>query len=236
MSGKDVLDPELLPPESTPLVRATAQVDKNDMLAISIVRAEDWIHDQLKAARADRSAATRDLTRIKAEIQKACKKHIEDHFKKRDTALKKAFTDLRFNGFSTSLSLPEVNDLINAISNLDKGKSWNRRVEARLTFKLAGGRNYYGGEDPGVTEYVTLPPVVSTNLRAALKIIKTEDDAKKRVADLFNRLHKVPMIERRARAAMAESALKKTNEGREVLEALTADIIEKVKALPSHTD
>lgn len=192
----------------TPLRAVNVTIDKNDVIAIQVAKAERLLNDELKAAQ--------DAMKTH---EKTLKGHADD--------LTKSYAQTAKDAAATAMGL--LKTLADEFSGLSKRWVEHAVADDGLRVQIKFGGDYQNG-----TLTKTVPFTAEQVLQRAT-IKNTQDavaEAQARVVAARQKLAKLPSLERQYRAALAEKTLATTAEGQAVLDAIGSDIKADVLALP----
>jgi hypothetical protein len=193
---------------------ANVNIDKNDIIAIQVAKAERHLNELLSAAQATMKTRETELKLLLGELETSYQATAV-------TATTKLIADLqaiKTEGFDVpALGKPEyreTNDgsgLVVGVAIGDKN-SYNRLALSKTV--------------PYSDSQKTLRATITTT-KEQLSAAQTEVVAAKQ------RLNKLPTLERQYRAALAEKTLASTEEGKALLDAISSDASTDVLALPA---
>lgn len=190
-------------------VQRNLSIDKNDIIAIQVSKAEQLLNKELSAAQA--TMQTND-------------KHLKNLLKEQD----KDYKD------TAEAAIQIVKDSVKAIQ--DRGFS-GAQVRTNLQPSAAGlevGAMIGGGYN-SITFSKTIP-FTQTQKDQQAEIEATKEglaNAQAAVVAAKQRLAKLPTLERQYRALLAERTLASSEEGQQILDALASDQKADILALPA---
>lgn len=203
-NGKAATKSELVVPES--LVEVSVQLDKDDVAAILMARAEEYLKKQIQACQKKADELSKKNAELLQARQAAFKKRAEEQLSGTADALRTA---------AQALKCKRVNLDIDVESHsLDAGN-----ISAAL--KLSASQ-------PSFESRVVTTISMTKTERDACKALSDCNAAQRANQqewyELRRKLADLPALERRAKAAVAEQRLKSTAEGRELVNTLTAQL------------
>jgi len=201
------------------LITVGVNLDKDDVAAILMSRAEDYLKSTIKTCQRQETALNKDADGLQKQLEKQLQEVAEGHFE-------------------------ETIDMLKATASVLKAKS----IEACVTnsgYRMrSSGRNGHAvvqcalsitGQKPRicfeVSQDVRMPAAIKTILTAITAKDEEIEVNKKVWMDNRRKLADLPTLERRAKAAVAEQRLKATVEGAELVEMLEGQLDESIKLL-----
>lgn len=191
-------------------------LDLTDVLAVVTSRAETRFHTELANAKKLLTEAQTEQKRLEREVKKVTKADEQHHGEKLAAVLRDAVVAA---GGTVSLHVK---------SSYDSGR---RDDEGNLTcdvfVKAPGNHNC------ATFTARFLPSTELQKLEADVeKTVFLVENAQNVALGWRKKLANVPLLERRARAKLAETKLRGTTEGQELLDVLTGDFENELLALP----
>jgi len=197
----------------TDLVTVTMDMDKDDVAAILMSRAEERIKLAIKACQDREKVLTKEHDELREAFNDLCEEFAKEKMEDTVETLTEAATALKCKNISTEVysgGFTLHNNMVAASMSLNAQKP-RVRWEVSTSFKATAAlkKAYQTGE----------------------KKRKEIDDNKKQWIEWRRKLADLPSMERRAKAAVAESRLKSTKEGQKLVDMLNGDLDNSVKLL-----
>jgi len=204
---------DIIPASAAKSVSSHITIDKNDVLAITISKAELHMQKELVAA-------TKEIKRLEKSIKDS------------DTVLKEHVAEL-----AVKLAKPGVAKLEAAKeacgSKAKINTDWDMQQD-KGTFRVS--ITIKTSDCYGSTTFGTLKGDFDATATELVEQLAADSqrliDARETAVNWRRKLAQIPTLERQYRARLAEAALSKTQEGQELLEALSTNFEQDVLALP----
>jgi len=202
----------LIPAGAAKAVASHIVVDKNDVLAVAISKAERFMQTHL-------AEAHKEIKRLERSI-----KDHSDNLTKYVGSLADKLAKPGIAKLEAAKEACGSKAKVDSSCEMDVAK---RTFKVNITFKNDGwGANTFGqlkGDfDSAATE-------LAESLDKNGKLLA---EAREAAVDWRRKLSQIPTLERQYRARLAEAALSKTEEGQQLLDALSGDFEADVLALP----
>ena len=204
---------------SNPLMTMSLDVDKNDVIAIVISRAEAQLNVELKNHMDSAKLAEAEANTIETRIL--------GDFKKSLTAQYAGNVSLLNN------SVNVIDPSSSAVLSVERLHNQTSAYVFRCTvgIKTTGNNRY---DHTFYQKEYELTEVYSAQLEQAATLRRQATEAKVAAIEVRRKLANIGTMERQARAKMAESQLSKTSEGKDFLDALESNFESMLKSIPSY--
>lgn len=190
-------------------------IDKNDVLAIAVSRAEAGLIQTVDNLTAQAKEKDRQVQAKRKELEETCYKNIPEELAQATQAAKNS---LKIFGIATIAANYKVN--------------WtDKEYHITLTKQAAYSGPY---RDTIATKICTFAELNVTALND--EIIALEEQSKElktQALECRKKLSNIGTLERAVRGKLAEKRLRETEDGESVIQAVLADLDLNVKALPS---
>lgn len=189
-------------------------IDKNDVLAIAVSRAEAGLIQTVDNLTAQSKEKDKQVQAKRKELEETCHKNIPGELAQ---AIQTAKTSLKTLGINTIADSYKVNW---------QDKEYNIALNKQSAFASS--------RDTIVSRTLTFAELNVTALND--EIIALEEQSKElkmQALECRKKLNNIGTLERAVRGKLAEKRLRETNDGEAVIQAVLADLDLNVKALPS---
>lgn len=202
---------EQLPALPAQIVNVAVNLDQNDVAAILMCRAEEHIKGQIKSCQAEETKLEKVVKDAEAQLEKELEEAAKTHFENILDTLKGAATTLGCKCVESKTQSCGMTDKVHNVYLRVTGTKpqiiWEVRAEAKIGAELKK---------------------TSAAITAANKAV-TEN--KKLWMDWRRKLADLPMLERRAKAMVAEERLNQSVDGRALVAMLDAQRDSSIKLL-----
>lgn len=207
-----------LPVLTGELVDVAVHLDKEDVAAILMSRAEEHLKGEIGKCRVAEKAFKGELKELEKTRETQFKTIADTHFQSTAETLKAAASDLK----AKSVEVTTTNTGANHKGGRGKGGV------VHCTLNVTGDR-------PDISWSVRQDAPFTPELRTTCASIKTKEkdiaSNNKVWMDLRRKLADLPSLERRAKAAVAEQRLLATDDGRALVAMLEAQLDDSIKLL-----
>lgn len=216
------------------LVSLSSTLDVGDVLSVVTSRAESRFHTELSEAKKRLSEAEKTAKRLDkeaTELYKAECKAAADAVAKK---LRPAVESVGGKVFVNQKVFVHQNVFVNQKDSY-RIERRERNDEGKLTQSVTVKNNTGGYNSDCQFTATAEPSEALVALEASVEAAK--EDVTKRQAEALGwrkKLANVPLLERRARAKLAEAKLAESEDGQKVLDLLTDDLEAEFLALPSN--
>jgi hypothetical protein len=204
--------------EISPMTTLDMGLDKNDVLAIAVSRAELQLQKLLKDETDTAKLYDQQATKIKERIKLEAEGSARDSYNHKVVNLRsalKAFSSSHTVGFDVKIRFPDQHCL---------GEKYTL-----VTITATGGR--YDNMSV-VNEQVPFTEEHEELYKQYEAEIKKASEHKAVAVEIRRKLGNISTIERQMRARLAEAHLRQSADGEVLLQRLTGDLNDAVKALP----
>lgn len=188
-------------------------IDKNDVLAIAVSRAEAGLIAKVEELTAKAKDMDKSIALFTKELEAKAAHNIPTEFK---THTNSAITSLKAYGVA---SIAAKNEISRA----------SKTLTASLTYQSG-----YGGRSSLASKEFTFEELGVSGIND--EIIRMEEESKElkvQALETRKRLGNINTLERAVRGKLAEARLRELENGEAVIQAVLADLDLNVKALPS---
>lgn len=207
-----------------PNIHTGVDITKDDIIAVGVVEAEDYMQGELKSAQEAAAAAFKKSQELSTELTETLHKFGQ------------AFTDeiaVELTAGLQCLNPRKLTFSCNVSTIYEPAESRKKPyVWVTVTCSEARGENNESGLQltRGFKQYV---PKEYIELRDAVNEQQSIGEAKNKEAlEWKRRLSRIPQYERILRSELAKSRLEKTQTGKDILHAMLGDVKKRCLALP----
>lgn len=188
-------------------------IDKNDVLAIAVSRAEAGLIQTVENYAASAKETDKEIAQKLKELEKACEANLPDEI----ASLAKTIPSQLYKFGVPQVSIPKMLD----------------RHEKTYSLKLTCKTSYGGSNLLGTVSF-TFAELKVTELDEEITALEEKSkELKMKSLESRKRLSNISTLERAVRGRLAEARLREMENGEEVIQAVLADLDLNVKALPS---
>ena len=209
--------PALVVPE---LVTISVDLDKDDVAAILMSRAEEHLKSAIRTCHKQERVLGKEAADLEMQLEKQLQNVADAHFEETVDTLKEAAAALKAKSIEACVSHNSY--------AMQSGNGKNGQPIVHCALSVTGQKPRVRFE---VTQGVRMPAAVKATLADIKAKEKAAADNKKDWMDHRRKLADLPTIERRAKAAVAEQRLKATDEGRALIEMLDDQLDNSIKLL-----
>lgn len=199
------------------LVDISVNLDKEDVAAILMSRAETHLKKQISEHKEAEKTLTAELEGLDKALDEQLQAVAEGFFATASNTLKEA---------ASALKAKNVKVAITHNGHSLKGNTKQRIVHCDMVVT---------GDRPHIKWMVNQPAPMSAEAKDALQATEAKRkeiaDNNRAWMDLRRKLADLPSMERRAKAAIAEQRLQASSEGREMIEMLDGQLDDSIKLL-----
>ena len=188
-------------------------IDKNDVLAIAVSRAEAGLIQTVESYAASAKETDKEIAQKLKELEKACEANLPDEI----ASLAKTIPSQLHKFGVPQATICRVFD----------------RHEKTYSLKLTCKTSYGGSNSLGTVSFTFAELKVAELDEEITALEEKSKELKMKSLESRKRLSNISTLERAVRGRLAEARLREMENGEEVIQAVLADLDLNVKALPS---
>lgn len=242
---KAVKKTELVPAEviDNDVVGNNVSIDMDDVLSIAISRAEMMMQERVNQFNKEAKETASQAEKLEQEIINDCTEATKTKYGEAIDAAKNGFKTLSGRTVNESIEDVAVGELHEKSAQSRSGKSsLVQKGKFEVSIVLFEGKRkngedaYYGYRNQNViletAKTDPLPAGVAAKVKECLALQNASTNAKAEALTWRKKLANIGKLERQYRGRLAEQKLSKTEEGRNIVQALTEGVENDILALP----
>ena len=215
---------EVLVPEVVSSIEIN--VNSDDIVAVGLAHAEEALNEQMAICKSRRQECQKETKKLQVAINKNLLELTDQKLGKHAQTLRTALIGLDFKA-KVVIESPAYDKLMEVM----KGAAWDKSLDVDIHVSDTN-KNGYGRQTLDTMSSVKVSSAIIAKAKKLHETTSLLGAAGHDLRDVAARLGQLPMLERQLRARLATDRLEQTKQGRDLVDAMTKNILKKVKALP----